>query len=213
MSDEPVLRAANLTMRYGSRRLFENLSFEVSLGESLAIRGPNGSGKSTLLKILAGVLSPIGGSVELVLNAAPVASDIHPRKVGMVAPDLNLYETFSPVENLTFLASARRIYRAKRIRKIEAVLDRVGLLDRSDDRLDTFSSGMKQRLRIAAALLHEPQVLLLDEPGVTLDEGGRALVEELVRAPDRIIVVATNDSREIDLCDDYVALGDVGHKD
>lgn len=207
MSDEPVLRAANLTMRFGPRRLFENLSFEVRPGGPLAIRGPNGSGKSTLLKILAGVLSPVGGSVELILNAAPVASDIHPRRVGMVAPDLNLYEMFSPIENLSFLASGRGLSRGKRTERITAVLEQVGLLNRSDDRVGTFSSGMKQRLQISAALLHEPRVLLLDEPGVTLDEGGRAMVEQLVRAPDRITVVATNDSREVALCDEHVELG------
>lgn len=205
-----VLRANELTMRFGARRLFQALSFEVAPGQPLAIKGPNGSGKSTLVKILAGVLSPVGGEVELILNGTPVSADRHPRSIGLVAPDLNLYETFSPAENLTFLASGRGIPPEVRQERIAVVLDRVGLLDRSDDRVDTFSSGMKQRLRIAAALLHGPKVLLFDEPGVTLDKSGRTLVEDLIRTQDRITVVATNDSREIDLCDDHVELGDAG---
>ena len=188
------LVADRLSMRYGHRRLFENLSFSIHPGEPLAILGANGSGKSTLLRILAGVLEPVAGEVRLETSGASASGVELTPQVGFVAPALQMYEAFSARENLVFLATARRL--TNRDDAIEGVLSRVGLAARADERVATFSTGMRQRLRLAGALLHTPPVLLLDEPGATLDAPGRDLVASIVDQSDRILVVATNDPAE-----------------
>ena len=198
------LTADALTMRFGRRVLFRDLTVTVHPGAPLAITGSNGSGKSTLLKILAGVLTPIAGATRLVVEGAPVADEDRPLQVGFVAPYLQLYEPFSARENLAFLARARRLPEADA--RIGAVLDRVGLTARADDPLTAFSTGMRQRLRVATALLHDPPVLLLDEPGATLDAEGRALIASVIALPGKLVVVATNDSAEASLCARALAL-------
>jgi heme exporter protein A len=198
------LSADALTMRFGRRVLFRDLSFEAVAGEPLAVVGANGSGKSTLLKLLAGVLTPAAGAVHLHVDGREVAAEELPHCVGFVAPYLQLYEPFSARENLRFLAAARRLPDAPA--RIAAALDRVGLAARADDRLATYSTGMRQRLRLAAALLHAPPVLLLDEPSSTLDAAGRALVADLVTTADGVVIVATNDEAEAALCPRAVSL-------
>ena len=201
----PVRLVADaLSMRYGHRRLFEALSFEVTPGEPLAILGANGSGKSTLLRILSGVLEPVAGEARLETASSSVAGHELTPRVGFVAPALQMYEAFTARENLTFLARVRRL--PDRSTAMEHVLDRVGLATRADDRVATYSTGMRQRLRLAAALLHAPPVLLLDEPSATLDAPGRALISDLFEVPDRILVVATNDPAEAERCPRRVTL-------
>ncbi len=178
---------------FGSLLLFRRLSVTMDAGESLAVTGANGAGKSTLLRILAGVLRPKAGTVTLRVDGQAVASEAHPRRVGLVAPYLGLYETLTARENLAFLAEARRLPDADR--RIDTALDRVGLADRAGDAVSDFSSGMQHRVKYAAALLAEPPLLLLDEPSVTLDAAGRDLVASIVdKQRDRggLVVVATN---------------------
>lgn len=178
---------------FGSLLLFRQLSFTMEGGETLAVTGANGAGKSTLLRILAGVLTPKAGVVTLQVEGTEVPAEERPRRVGLVAPYLGLYGTLTARENLKFLAEARRLADADR--RIDAVLDQVGLADRADDPVSTFSSGMQHRVKYAAALLAEPPLLLLDEPSVTLDAAGRDLVESVVEQQrDRggLVVVATN---------------------
>lgn len=191
-------------MRYGRRVLFRDLSFDARPGRPLAITGENGSGKSTLLKILAGVVEPTAGGASLFQDGVKVEGVDQPLAVGFVAPYLQLYDPFTAYENLAFLAQARRI--DEQASRISAVLERVGLAERAQDALSTFSTGMRQRLRVAAALLHDPSVLLLDEPSATLDGRGRALIESVIASPDRIVIVATNDPYEASLCTDHVSL-------
>jgi heme exporter protein A len=178
---------------FGSLLLFRRLSFTLEGGTSLAVTGANGAGKSTLLRVLAGVLTPKAGTVRLHVDDHSVDPDDHPRQVGLVAPYLGLYEPLTARETLSFLAEARRLVDADD--RIDAVLDQVGLADRADDPVSTFSSGMQHRVKYAAALLTEPPLLLLDEPSVTLDKAGRDLVASVVeeqRDRDGLVVVATN---------------------
>ena len=158
--------------------------------------GPNGAGKSTLVRVLAGVLSPEAGRVTLTVDGREVPSAQRPHVVGLATPDLALYPPLSARETLEFLARVRGLAAPP----IEATLDRVGLMPRADDRVATFSTGMRQRLRLATALLHDPPVLLLDEPGATLDDAGRGLVASLVADGSRAVVLATNDPAEAALC-------------
>lgn len=193
----PRLTAKDLAKRFGRRLLFRELSFELQAGESLAVTGANGSGKSTLLRILAGVMSPTAGTRELRIDGRVVTAENHPLHVGLVAPYLNVYDGFSPRENLEFVARARRLPHAEAA--IRNVLEFVSLSDRSDDAVATFSSGMKQRVKYAAALLTGPPLLLLDEPTVNLDPAGLEMVDAVISRQldrQRLLVVATNDESE-----------------
>lgn len=205
---EPRLSAAGLGKRFGRRVLFRDLAFDLGPGDGLAIRGANGAGKSTLLQILAGVQAPSAGDVRLVLDGAAVEDEVRPLRTGFVAPYLNVYDAFTAEENLRFLARARRLPEPEA--RITAALTRVGLDGRGGDFVRTYSSGMRQRLRLAAALLHAPAILLLDEPTSNLDAPGRAVVEAVAaehRASGGVLVVATNVEHEATLCEQAVEIG------
>lgn len=182
---------------FGSLLLFRRLSVTLDGGESLAVTGANGAGKTTLLRILAGVLTPKAGHVRLHVDGEPVDDENRPRRVGLVGPYLGLYESLTARETLAFLARARRLPNATH--RIETVLDRVGLRDRADDAVSTFSSGMQQRVKVATALLASPPLLLLDEPAANLDVEGREMVQDIIdgqRDRGGLVVVATNRSDE-----------------
>jgi heme exporter protein A len=197
-----ILRVDNVGQRFGRLLLFRRMSFEVTNGERLAVTGSNGSGKSTLLRILAGVLTPRAGSVELEVGGRTLPDEERPLHVGLVAPYLSVYDDLSARENLAFLAEARGLDDAAD--RIAAVLNRVGLAGREDDLVGTFSSGMKQRVKYAAAMLPEPSVLLLDEPSANLDAAGIEMVDDVMQwqtDAGRLLVVATNVPAEADACD------------
>lgn len=196
-------------MRFGWNRLFRNLEFYLEGGESLAITGPNGSGKSTLIRIVAGVLAADEGEIKLHDGSSEIPKQDRSLHAGMVAPYLNVYEGLSARENLEFLARARLHKEAAT--RIGELLEFVGLGKRGDDLVSTFSSGMKQRVKYAAALLSQPVLLLLDEPGSNLDSAGLRMLDRVIerwRAEGRLVVVATNDQAEADRCDRRISLAD-----
>ena len=205
----PRLVGERLGKQFGRRLLFRELSFALEGGRSLAVTGANGAGKSTLLRLLAGVLSPTAGQVRLEVGGAAVAQAEQPLQVGLVAPYLNVYDGFTARENLAFLAQARRLPRAGAA--VEAELARVGLAGRADDLVRTFSSGMKQRVKYAAALLATPPLLLLDEPSANLDVAGLDMVARVMARQTRegrLLVVATNDAAEAERCDAALRIED-----
>ena len=181
----------------GARRVFAGISLALRGGEVLVVAGHNGSGKSTLLRLLCGLQRPTAGRVLYHAGGARYAPDAARPLVGWVAPDLQLYRELTALENLEFFAQVRSLRRTRA--ELEALLEQIGLGERGDDLLAAYSSGMAQRLRYAYALLHHPPVLLLDEPTVTLDASGAALVEQVVAAQRKrgITIIATNDEREL----------------
>ena len=178
------LRLHEIAMAYGRRALFHGVSAEVRPGECLVISGANGAGKSTLLKIIAGLVRPDCGSVEFGGSC------------GYAAPDVQLYGELTGIENLAFFARLRGLPN----RDPAGLLKRVGLPPaRGRDLVSEYSSGMRQRLKLAVSLLGDPPLLLWDEPTATLDDVGRDIAEVILRercAAGTIVVAATNDAAE-----------------
>lgn len=202
-----TLSATGLSHRYGRRATgVDQLAFSFRGPGVVAVTGPNGSGKSTLLRIMAGVLRASAGDVRLELDGSAVAREQRRTRVGLATPELAFYEEFTGRENLEFAAQTHGLAAPREA--AGRALDLVGLAARGADRVAAYSSGMKQRLRLAFALLHEPPVLLLDEPGSHLDDEGRAAVREIVGAQGRraLVFVATNDPLEVPLAEQRLAL-------
>ena len=196
------LRAEQLTHRYGRRSTgVDQLAFVFDGPGAVAVTGPNGSGKSTLLRILAGLLRPSAGHTALRLNGRDLPAHDRRAAVGLATPELEFYDEFSALENLRFAGECRRLPDPADAALV--ALERIGLGARARDRVAAYSSGMKQRLRVAFAMLHQPAVLLLDEPGGHLDDAGRDAVRDVVRehAGRGLVVLATNDPQEAQLAE------------
>lgn len=195
--------------RFGDRVLFKRMDLSFSGGHSTAIVGANGSGKSTLVRILAGLMQPTKGSVVLSVDGREIESEHRPLSSGLVAPYLNVYQGFTPRENLQFIAQARGMGRMNT--RIQEVLETVQIDTRADDAVGTFSSGMLQRVKIACALLPDPPVLFLDEPSATLDLDGVAMTRRVIEKAlqdGRIVIVATNEPDEAEACEERIAIED-----
>jgi heme exporter protein A len=203
------LVVSNLARVFGTRRIFGPLSFTVEPGTAFGVAGMNGSGKTTLVKILAGLLRPSAGTVffddGFGTRVAPRdASD----RLGWVAPDLSLYSELTAAENLSFFAKLHG--RPTAAEAVAGLLETVGLDPArvASTPIRSLSTGQRQRLKLAYATLHEPAVLLLDEPSSNLDEAGRGVVERVVAAQKErgIAVVASNDPRDLSLAGERLTL-------
>jgi heme exporter protein A len=196
-TDPIALILDDIAASYGARTVLRGISLTLRQGEVLVISGANGSGKSTLLRLLCGLQRPTRGTVRYEVGETLAAPTEVRHLLGWVAPDLALYRELSALENLRFFAAVRGLYASDA--ELAALLERVGLAGRDHDRVAAYSSGMVQRMRYAYALLHRPAVLLLDEPTVTLDERGAAMVERVVEAQRQagLTIIATNDPREL----------------
>ncbi len=204
-----TLSATQISRAYGRRRVVTDLSLSLAGGERLGIIGANGSGKSTLLRILAGVLRPDTGTVSLTVDERLIDREQIPQHVGLVAPYLNIYDEFTPLELLKLQSELRGKSNAHDVAEAQALLERVGLGDRMSDVVRTFSSGLRQRVLLALAVHLKPAMLLLDEATITLDDAGRSIVEHEVMMQSQrggIVVIATNDQRERQLCTRWIEM-------
>lgn len=199
-----LLKAINLSRKFDRRPIFKDVNFELRPGSATAITGRNGSGKSTLIKIIANLLIQSSGTIDLYDGSTKIKKESVYRYMGFVSPYLNLYDEFSGYENLKIISDIRGSGHGN----IDNVLKRVGLYNRRDDLLKIYSSGMKQRLKIAFAILHDPQILLLDEPTSNLDLEGISVVDDIANEykKDRILIIATNDAHERSLCDREISI-------
>ncbi len=200
------LELTDIAKSFNRRNIFSGISLTLGDASSLSVTGKNGSGKSTLLKIIAGILRPSRGSVTVSIDGKNARNDFY-RFLGFVSPYLQLYDEFTGRENLELVQEIRGFSASPDA--LRDILGRVGLKGRENDYLRTYSSGMKQRLKYAAALIHSPKILLLDEPTSNLDEEGKNLVrdiaaEQLTRG---ILVIATNEKDEVGLCRQILELG------
>jgi ABC-type multidrug transport system ATPase subunit len=179
-----MIRASGLEKRYGRRRVIAGLDIELTSGEFLVVTGPNGSGKTTLLRLLAGLAAPTRGTIEVEVDRA---------RVGFLAHEPLVYRELSGLENLDLFG---RLYRLPgRRERIGMLLERFGLWEARNERVTSYSRGMIQRLALCRAFLHEPELLVLDEPYAGLDDQGSAVLDREFHelAGERTLVVATHD--------------------
>ncbi len=190
------LESKGLGKWFGRRKIFEEIDFSLQDKGSLVITGRNGSGKTTLIKILCGLIRPTKGQVLIRHDGENLTTDESRNLFGLVMPDLELYAELTALENLSFLSRIRGIIPTPE--ELMKIIAWVGLEGRENDFVFSFSSGMKQRLKYAFALLHQPEILFLDEPTANLDEEGTELVEKIISLQKEkgILVIATNQKED-----------------
>ncbi len=203
MPEEALLEAKALERRYGERAALADVSFTLQPGQTLGLFGANGAGKTTLLRILATLLRPHGGTVRVLGGALPDEAWKVRGRVGYVGHDPLLYRELSGRENLLFHA---RLHRAPESR-VDELIAAVGMQRRAGDPVRELSRGMLQRLSAARALLHDPPLLLLDEPYSGLDPAARELLDPLIGKPSGRTRVLVSHDLEAGAAECDVALG------
>jgi ABC-2 type transport system ATP-binding protein len=176
-----MLEVRNLTKNYGSEPALAGLSFQVGKGEMFGLLGPNGAGKTSLMSIVSGLLDPSAGQVFLDNKEFRRHDRAMRRLIGIVPQDLAIYNELTARENLRFFGELYGIAGDVLTQRVEAILHAIALADRADDRAGTFSGGMKRRLNLGASIVHEPTILLLDEPTTGVDPQSRNHIFEEVR--------------------------------
>ncbi len=202
-----AVETISLTRTFGNNRVLRGLDIQVAPGAALAVFGPNGAGKTTLIKILSGVMRPTSGQVLIDgLDLREHAEEARAR-MGLLAHQSYLYGALSAEENLAFYGRVYGVVQLKE--RISDMLSLVGLSARRHDRVATFSRGMQQRLSLGRALLHNPEVLLLDEPETGLDQQGLEAMWDIIRRDNTrrtIIFTSHNFERALSVCDEAAVL-------
>lgn len=210
-----MLLARSLYKSYGSLKAVDGISIEAHSGQVLGLLGPNGAGKTTTISMIAGLLRPDSG--ELRIGGQTIDSDTSPvkRQLGLVPQELALFEELSAARNLSLFAALYGLSGRAATGAIDRVLELTGLRDRAKDRTATFSGGMKRRLNLAAALLHDPQVLLLDEPTVGVDPQSRNAIFdnlETLKAQGKTLIYTTHYMEEAERLCDRIVIVDHGRE-
>ncbi|MDT8974790.1 ABC transporter ATP-binding protein [Paenibacillus sp. chi10] len=208
-----AIDVSNLHKKYGNHTALNSISFQVRPGICFGLLGPNGAGKSTTMKIISGILQPNSGvlrvfGIDAVKEAAKVRNII-----GYVPQGITLYEKLSAYDNLKFFGEMYGLRGSQLKERISTVLTQVGLLDRAKDAVGTFSGGMMRRVNIAAALLHRPKLLVLDEPTVGIDPQSRNHIFEMIRKLKQegvSIIYSTHYMEEVETLCEELAIIDHG---
>jgi heme ABC exporter ATP-binding subunit CcmA len=179
-ADEPAVAVAGLRRDYGDRAALDGVDLSLATGETLLVLGPNGAGKTTLLRILATLLRPSAGEVRVLGARLPGEAWRARGRIGFLGHEPLLYRDLSGRENLRFQARLHGLRGAEEEARIGELLAAVDMERRADDRVAELSAGMRQRLALCRCLLHDPELLLLDEPESNLDAEGRELARELI---------------------------------
>lgn len=210
---ESVLDVKHLMKSYGKQQALTDVTFAVRSGSCFGLLGPNGAGKSTTMKIVTGIVEADGGTAELFgMNAVKQRHTIS-RRIGYVPQAITLYEKLSAHDNLVFFGKMYGLQGKQLKKRISDVLELVGLTNKAKAAVRTFSGGMKRRINMAAAMLHEPALLILDEPTVGIDPQSRNHIFEMIRslkAEGVTIIYSTHYMEEVEVLCDEVAIIDQG---
>jgi ABC-2 type transport system ATP-binding protein len=202
-----------LRKSYGTLVAVDGVSFSVERGQLVGLLGPNGAGKTTTVSMIAGLITPEQG--EVLVDGARLSGDTDPKKrrIGLVPQDLALYDELSARANLRFFGALYGLSGAALDRAISSTLELVGLADRVNDRVGKYSGGMKRRLNLAAGLLHDPDILLLDEPTVGVDPQSRNAIFdnlELLKSRGKALLYTTHYMEEVERLADRIVVMDHG---
>ncbi len=202
-NDSMTIVLNNTGKRFNREWIFRHCSYEFLPGKMYAVTGPNGSGKSTLLQVIAGSVQQNEGTIEYKDGQSPIRNEQHYTSVSIAAPYLELIEEMTATEILEFHSKFKPL-----LLPIADILKTVGLSDASDKQIRYFSSGMKQRLKLAQAFFSNTPVLLLDEPTTNLDEAGIALYRSLINnhTKGRLVIVSSNVKQEYDFCEEVIEI-------
>jgi ABC-2 type transport system ATP-binding protein len=209
-----VIELKNLTKKFGDFTAVDNISLNVAAGDVFAFLGPNGAGKTTTIKMLTTILKPTGGEVYLNGHDVTEDPDATRRSFGIVFQDPSLDNELTAYENMQFHAILYSLKKNVYEPRIKSLLELVGLYDRKDDYVKTFSGGMKRRLEIARGLLHHPKVLFLDEPTIGLDPQTRShiwnYIKDLNQSEKVTIFFTTHHMEEVERYAEKIAIIDSG---
>lgn len=208
-----ILKVTNLCKTYKTgKKVLTDLNFTVEAGEILGFLGPNGAGKSTTINIISTLLKADAGSI-VYFNNPDLSNKAIKKRLGIVPQDIALYEDISAYENVKFFAALYGVKRDVMREKVDSALEKVGLLDRKDDKPETFSGGMKRRLNIACAIAHEPDLIIFDEPTVGIDPQSRNHILEsikLLRKNGATVIYVTHYMEEVQQICDRIIIMDGG---
>ncbi|HMI70529.1 MAG TPA: ABC transporter ATP-binding protein [Solirubrobacteraceae bacterium] len=203
MAAAPAIELEGLTRRYGERVALRDVTLSLPAGATLVVFGPNGAGKSTLLRVLSTLLRPHAGTARVLGRPLPDEGWAIRGRIGLLGHAPLLYRDLTGRENLAFHARLHDVA----LDRADALLDQVGLAARAGDKVHTYSRGMVQRLAVCRAVLHDPELLLLDEPRANLDPAAREIVEPLIGAASGRTRVVTSHDPAGGLADADLALG------
>jgi ABC-2 type transport system ATP-binding protein len=209
----PVLACDGLRRAFGSIQAVDGIGFSIGPGETYGLLGPNGAGKTTTISMIAGLLRPDAGEITVAGRRMTPHSTRAKAEVGLVPQDIAIYPDLTARENLVFFARLYGLDAARRRERCDEVLRVIGLAERADDRADTFSGGMKRRLNIGIGLLHEPRLLILDEPTVGVDPQSRNAILESVEhlaTEGMAVLYTTHYMEEAERLCDRIAIVDEG---
>lgn len=211
---DPILIAEKLTVTYGAMYALDGLSFDLRPGEILGLLGPNGAGKTTLIKTLCGQITPSSGT--LIAGGMPVRKGAENRKlIGLVPQDIGLYPHLTARENLSVFASMLGVPATQRVSAVGNALHMVGLEHRASDIISGFSGGMKRRINYAAAILHDPAILILDEPTAGVDIPARDAIHHAAKTLARqgmAVILVTHELEQAELLCDRILMLVSGRK-
>lgn len=185
MCPSPAIQVNNLVKNFGTLQAVQGVSFQAEKGEILSLLGPNGAGKSTTISMISGLLEPTSGEVSIMDVSMLRKPDEAKALLGVVPQDIALYPDLSARENLVFWGKMYGLRGSLLNQRVDEILSVIGLADRQKDRVGTFSGGMKRRVNIGAALLHKPQVVIMDEPTVGIDPQSRRHILDNVKELNR----------------------------
>jgi len=213
MSNGTAIEVKNLSKNFGELHAVVDLSFVVKEGEILSLLGPNGAGKSTTISILSGLLEPSQGDAFILGHSVWRESEAAKACLGVVPQDIALYPDLSARENLVFWGKMYGLRGVLLKQRVDEVLEVIGLVDRQRDLVSKFSGGMKRRVNIGAALLHKPQVIIMDEPTVGIDPQSRRHILDNVKELNRqgmTVLYTTHYMEEAQELSDHIAIMDQG---
>lgn len=206
-----MIKITNLSKKFGHLTAVEGISFQVEPGEVLGFLGPNGAGKSTTMKMITGFLTPTAGQIEVSgfdVNNKPIEAK---KRIGYLPEGAPSYGEMTPAQYLKFISEVRQLAGQKRIDRNKEVIERLHLDKVLNQPIDTLSKGFKRRVGLAQAIIHDPEVLILDEPTDGLDPNQKYEVRELIKsiAPDKVIVISTHILSEVDaICSRAIIIAD-----